>query len=98
MIDLGLDGARAVVVGAGFIPYRAGHGRGSALRLGAAGATEACGHMGEGRGREIATEIGQAGGRAFAVVGDVRSEAGAKRVIDEAVAGLGGVDVLVDVV
>lgn len=31
MIDLGLDGARAIVVGAGFIPYRAGHGRGSAL-------------------------------------------------------------------
>jgi NAD(P)-dependent dehydrogenase (short-subunit alcohol dehydrogenase family) len=98
MIDLGLDGARAVVVGAGFIPHRAGHGRGSALQLGAAGATVACVDMDEGRANEIAAEIGQAGGKAFPVVGDVRTEAEAKRIIDEAVAGLGGVDVLVDVV
>ena len=33
MIDLGLDGKRAVVSGAGYIPSRAGHGRASALRL-----------------------------------------------------------------
>ena len=98
MIDMGLDGARAIVVGAGFIPHRAGHGRGSALRLGAAGATVACVDMDEGRASEIAAEIQQAGGKAFPVVGDVRSEAEAKRVIEEAVVGLGGVDVLVDVV
>jgi NAD(P)-dependent dehydrogenase (short-subunit alcohol dehydrogenase family) len=98
MIDLGLDGARAIVVGAGFIPYRAGHGRGSALRLADAGATVACVDMDEGRANEIVAEIQQAGGKAFAVVGDVRTEAEAKRIIDEAVAGLGGVDVLVDVV
>src|SRR5271154_3290218 len=98
MIDLGLDGARAVVVGAGFIPYRAGHGRGSALQLAAAGATVACVDMDEGRAGEIAAEIQQAGGKAFPVVGDVRTEAEAQRIIDEAVAGLGGVDVLVDVV
>jgi NAD(P)-dependent dehydrogenase (short-subunit alcohol dehydrogenase family) len=98
MIDLGLDGARAVVVGAGFIPYRAGHGRGSALRLAAAGATVACVDMDEGRANEIAAEISAAGGKAFAVVGDVRTEAEAARIIDEAAAGLGGIDVLVDVV
>src|SRR2546430_1959344 len=98
MIDLGLDGARAIVVGAGFIPYRAGHGRGSALRLAAAGATVACVDMDEGRAGEIVAEIGQAGGKALAVVGDVRTEAEATRIIKEAVAGLGGVDVLVDVV
>jgi NAD(P)-dependent dehydrogenase (short-subunit alcohol dehydrogenase family) len=98
MIDMGLDGARAVVVGAGFIPHRAGHGRGSALRLGAAGATVACVDMDENRANEIAAEIQLAGGKAFPVVGDVRSEAEAKRIIDEAVAGLGGVDVLVDVI
>jgi 3-oxoacyl-[acyl-carrier protein] reductase len=98
MIDLGLDGARAIVVGAGFIPYRAGHGRGSALQLAAAGATVACVDMDEGRAGEIAAEIQQAGGKAFPVVGDVRTEAEAQRIIDEAVAGLGGVDVLVDVV
>ncbi len=33
MIDLGLEGKRAVVSGAGFIPGRAGHGRQTALRL-----------------------------------------------------------------
>ncbi len=98
MIDLGLDEARAIVVGAGFIPYRAGHGRGSALRLAAAGATVACVDMDEGRAGEIVTEIQKAGGKALAVVGDVRTEAGAARIIDEAVAALGGVDVLVDVV
>ena len=98
MIDLGLDGARAVVIGAGFIPSRAGHGRGSALRLAAAGATVACVDMDEGRANEIVAEIAAAGGKAFAVVGDVRTEAEARRVTDEAVAGLGGVDVLVDVV
>src|SRR6266487_590717 len=47
---------------------------------------------------EIVTEIQKAGGKALAVVGDVRTEAGAARIIDEAVAALGGVDVLVDVV
>ena len=98
MIDLGLDGARAIVVGAGFIPYRAGHGRGSALRLAAAGATVACVDMDEGRANDIVAEIAKAGGKAFAVVGDVRTEGEARRVVDEAVAGLGGVDVLVDVV
>ena len=42
MIDLGLEGKRAVVSGAGYIPTRAGHGRHSALNLAAAGATVAC--------------------------------------------------------
>jgi 3-oxoacyl-[acyl-carrier protein] reductase len=98
MIDLGLDGARAIVIGAGFIPSRAGHGRGSALQLAAAGATVACVDMDEGRANDIVAEIAKAGGKAFAVVGDVRTEAEARRVVDEAVAGLGGVDVLVDIV
>jgi 3-oxoacyl-[acyl-carrier protein] reductase len=98
MIDLGLDGARAIVIGAGFIPYRAGHGRGSALRLAAAGATVACVDMDESRAGEIVAEIQEGGGKAFGVVGDVRTEAEARRVVDEAVTGLGGVDVLVDVV
>lgn len=98
MIDLGLDGARAIVVGAGFIPYRAGHGRGSALRLAAAGATVACVDMDEDRAGEIVAEIQKAGGKALAVVGDVRTEAEATRIVDEAVAALGGVDLLVDVV
>ncbi len=98
MIDLGLDGARAIVVGAGFIPHRAGHGRGSALQLAAAGAEVACVDMDEARAQEIVAEIEAAGGKAFPVVGDVRSEKEATRIVDEAVDRLGGIDVLVDVV
>jgi NAD(P)-dependent dehydrogenase (short-subunit alcohol dehydrogenase family) len=98
MIDLGLTGARAVVVGAGFIPARAGHGRGSALRLAEAGATVACIDMDEGRAAEIVAEIESAGGKALGIVGDVTDRAEARRVIDEAVEALGGVDVCVDIV
>jgi NAD(P)-dependent dehydrogenase (short-subunit alcohol dehydrogenase family) len=57
MIDLGLDGKRAVVSGAGYIPTRAGHGRASSLRLAAAGATVACVDIDEGRARAIVAEI-----------------------------------------
>ena len=42
MIDLGLNGKRAVVSGAGYRPERAGHGRMTSLRLADAGATVAC--------------------------------------------------------
>jgi len=98
MIDLGLDGARAIVVGAGFIPERAGHGRGTALRLAAAGATVACVDLDAGRAAAIVAEVEDAGGKAVAVVGDVTDSAQARRVIDESVAALGGVDVCVDVV
>jgi NAD(P)-dependent dehydrogenase (short-subunit alcohol dehydrogenase family) len=98
MIDLGLSGARAIVVGAGFIPQRAGHGRGSALRLAQAGATVACIDIDEGRAADIVAEIESGGGKALAIVGDVTQRADARRVIDEAVEALGGIDVCVDIV
>ena len=53
MIDLGLDGKRAVVSWAGYIPTRAGHGRASSLRLAAAGATVACVDIDEGRAQGV---------------------------------------------
>lgn len=98
MIDLGLNGRRAVVVGAGFKANRAGHGRATALKLAAAGATVACLDIDEGRARAAAEEVEASGGRAFAVVGDVADPHGAEATIDEAVAGLGGIDVVVDIV
>jgi NAD(P)-dependent dehydrogenase (short-subunit alcohol dehydrogenase family) len=98
MIDLGLEGKRAVVVGAGFIPDRAGHGRASALNLAAAGATVACVDQHEGRAGAAAAEIVEGGGKAFPVVRDVSTVAGAQGAIDEAVEGLGGLDIVVDVV
>lgn len=98
MIDLGLKGARAVVVGAGFIPHRAGHGRGSALRLGEAGATVACVDQDRGRAEEIAGEIEQSGGAAFPVIADMTDSEQVARAIKEAHTQLGGIDVCVDII
>lgn len=99
MIDLGLEGKRAIVSGAGYIPERAGHGRFTALQLAAAGAIVACVDIDEGRAHGIVGEIEAAGGKAFPVVADMRVLAEVERAIDEAVRGLGGaVDVCVDIV
>src|SRR3978361_581029 len=98
MIDLGLEGKRAIVVGAGFIPETAGPGRGRALRRAQAGATVACIDKDAGRAAAIVAEIEELGGKAFAIIGDVTFPDEAVRVIDEAVATLGGLDVCVDVV
>ncbi|MCW2620566.1 MAG: entA [Frankiales bacterium] len=98
MIDLGLSGKRAVVCGAGYIPERAGHGRFSSLLLAEAGATVACVDIDEGRARAIAQEITDAGGKAFAIVADVRDRQEVTRAFDEAAAQLGGIDVCVDIV
>jgi NAD(P)-dependent dehydrogenase (short-subunit alcohol dehydrogenase family) len=98
MIDLGLEDKRAIVVGAGFQPERAGHGRGTALNLAAAGATVACVDMDRGRADAIVREIADKGGKAFAVVGDVATSVGARAAIDEARDALGGIDICVDIV
>jgi 3-oxoacyl-[acyl-carrier protein] reductase len=98
MIDLGLDGKRAVVSGAGYIPGRAGHGRRSAQRLAEAGATVACIDIDEDRAHGIVKEIESAGGKAFPVLADMTVPAEVERALDEAVAGLGGIDVGVDII
>jgi NAD(P)-dependent dehydrogenase (short-subunit alcohol dehydrogenase family) len=96
--DLGLGGKRAVVCGAGFRPERAGHGRYTSLLLAEAGATVACVDIDEGRAHGIVQEITDAGGKAFPVVADVRDRQQVTRAFDEAVAGLGGIDLCVDIV
>lgn len=98
MIDLGLDGARAIVIGAGFIPTRAGNGRGSALQLARSGATVACVDKDAGRAEQIVREITEEGGTAFPIVADVLRPDQARGAIDEAAARMGGVDVCVDIV
>ncbi len=62
MIDLGLEGKRAVVSGAGYIPSRAGHGRHTSLTLARAGARVACIDIDGGRAEGIAAEILEEGG------------------------------------
>ena len=98
MIDLGLDGARAVVIGAGFIPTRAGHGRGSALQLARAGATVACVDKDADRAEQVVREITDEGGKAFAIVADVLESDQARSAIDDAAERMGGLDVCVDIV
>jgi 3-oxoacyl-[acyl-carrier protein] reductase len=98
VIDLGLEGKRAVVSGAGYIPERAGHGRFSALKLAEAGATVACIDIDEGRAHGIVGEIEAAGGKAFAVLADMTDLEQVRRAIDEAVDRLGGIDVCVDII
>jgi 3-oxoacyl-[acyl-carrier protein] reductase len=98
MIDLGLEGKGAVVSGAGNIPERAGHGRITSLKLAEAGATVACIDIDRARAEGIAAEVEKSGGKAFAVIADMTDPAQVQRAIDESAAGLGSIDVCVDIV
>jgi len=86
-----LETKRALITGAS-----SGIGRAVANRLAREGAHIAVGGRDEDRTRRTVDEITQSGGRAFAALGDVADEAGARAVVEAAVAGLGGLDVLVN--
>ena len=98
MIDLGLEGKRAVVSGAGYLPTRAGHGRHTALALAAAGAVLACIDLDEGRAASIVSEIEGAGGVAYPIVADMTERDQVARAIGAVVDVLGGIDVCVDII
>jgi 3-oxoacyl-[acyl-carrier protein] reductase len=98
MIDFGLRGKGAVVSGAGYIRARAGHGRSCALKLAEAGAAVACIDIDPGRAEGIAGEIQDSGGTAFPVVADMTVPAEVRRAVEEAVTGLGSIDVCVDII
>jgi len=87
-----LAGKRALVTGAGM-----GIGRGIARELARQGAAVVLhyGHSAAGA-EEAAAEIAAAGGSASAVQGDLRLPAECRRVVDTAVARLGGLDILVN--
>jgi NAD(P)-dependent dehydrogenase (short-subunit alcohol dehydrogenase family) len=98
MIDLGLSGKGALVSGAGYIPERAGHGRSCAMKLAQAGATVACIDIDRGRAEGSAAEVEADGGTAFPIVADMTVREDVQRAVDEAVAGLGSLDVCVDII
>jgi 3-oxoacyl-[acyl-carrier protein] reductase len=98
MISFELDGKRALVSGAGWIPERAGHGRASARKLAEAGATVACVDIDEGRGKAIVDEIHADGGQAFAIIADMTVRGEVERAVAEAVQTMGGIDVCVDII
>ncbi|OEO33055.1 oxidoreductase [Devosia insulae DS-56] len=63
-------------------------------RLGAAVAVH--GNKNAAAAEAVAAEIGAAGGKAVVVLGDVSNSASAARIVADAVAGLGGLDILIN--
>jgi 3-oxoacyl-[acyl-carrier protein] reductase len=88
-IDLG--GRGALVTGAG-----AGIGAEVARWLARAGAAVAVADIREEHARAVAGSIGAEGGRAVAVAADCREDAQIERMVGEATAALGGLDVAVN--
>lgn len=98
MISFGLEGKRALVSGAGWVPERAGHGRASARKLAEAGATVACVDIDEGRAKGIVEEIHADGGNAFPVIADMTIRSEVARAVQVATQTMGGIDVCVDII
>lgn len=89
MIDL--TGRRALVTGGG-----CGIGNATALLLARAGARVVVGYRARAADAAATVRaIRDAGGEATAVGGDLGEPAGARRVMDETVAALGGIDILI---
>lgn len=86
-----LAGKRALVTGAS-----SGIGSGIASAYAREGAAVAIGaHTGADRAKKLADEINGKGGRAIVVVGDLASRDETDRIAEEAIATLGGLDILV---
>jgi NAD(P)-dependent dehydrogenase (short-subunit alcohol dehydrogenase family) len=81
----------ALITGAG-----TGIGRAIALRLARDGWSVAVNDVEPGRADAVAAEVRGLGGRGAAVVADVGDREGARRMVAEALAALGGVDLLVN--
>src|SRR4051794_12562753 len=86
-----LAGKVALVTGAS-----SGIGEGTALALAAAGASVAVSARRADRLEGLVRRIEAAGGRALALPGDMTIEADAARVVEETVAKLGGLDILIN--
>ena len=93
MLELGLAGKRALVVGSG-----PGLGRSCALGLAEAGTKVACADIDGRRAAAVAEELRGRSGEAVAVEADVRQSEQAARAVQETVEAFGGLDVVVDVI
>jgi 3-oxoacyl-[acyl-carrier protein] reductase len=88
---LPLNGMRALITGGA-----QGIGAGICVGLAAAGATVAVVDRQADKAQDIAGQILADGGAAIAVSADIASEDGCRRAIEDSVAGLGGLDILVN--
>jgi NAD(P)-dependent dehydrogenase (short-subunit alcohol dehydrogenase family) len=86
-----LDGRVAIVTGAS-----SGFGRATAVRLADEGASVVVADLDEQGGEETVALVEKAGGEAELVVGDIATEPGARRAVEQTVARFGTVDVLVN--
>ena len=86
-----LSGKAALVTGGG-----QGVGRGIALALASRGAAVAVSGRTEAKLKAVVDEIGERGGQALAVVGDVGDRADVERMVAETVRVLGSLDILVN--
>lgn len=87
-----LEGKTAIVTGGG-----RDIGRACAMTLAAAGANVAINYFASSEGADSAVaEITAAGGRAFALQGDLQTQEGVDALVNKTVAEFGGVDVLVN--
>ena len=87
-----LAGRKALVTGGD-----SGMGRAAAIAFGREGAEVAISHLPEEQpdAQEVLDLIKQAGQQCLSIPGDIRDESFCKRLVDEAVRGLGGLDILV---
>jgi 2-deoxy-D-gluconate 3-dehydrogenase len=90
---MGLRGKPALVVGGGY-----GIGRASALMLATAGADVAVADLDLERAQAVRAEIEALGVRSAAFSGDVTVREDAERIVDDAAAALGGIEVLINMV
>lgn len=88
---MALDGLKALVTGAG-----GGIGRAIAVRLAREGCAVAVADVQADKVRETAGIIAAAGGRAVAIAADITQAADVARMVADAAAALGGLDVLVN--
>ena len=87
----GLSGKVALVTGAG-----QGVGQGIALALATAGVAVAVAGRTAAKLEQTCAQIAERGGKALAVTGDVKDPASLAAMVETTVAGLGGIDILVN--
>ena len=90
-MDLELSDKRALVTGS-----TSGIGEAIARELAAEGVAVVVHGRNEQHARTVADEIGRKGGRAAVALGELASDEGARRVVEQTLAAFGGIDILVN--